>query len=213
MDSEALNGNIGKVDTLIRYLMDSLQSYETGHGDALRPVATEMGQSFNGDCVLLNPVTAAEVREMTAAMDQKFGLVADMITKLSIDARTPGLQSMPTEAQHTNVCHKSPHQRSSSPPGQISTAKFETGTHFNEDRQRSHSLSPVSPVTPGLLIRNLSRGSDAWREAVKQWNESDPISGLPALKDWPHAWYSKQNKTAFASKRMQRQRIAEAYES
>jgi hypothetical protein len=206
-----LNGS--KVDTLIRYLVDSLQSYETGHGDALRPVPTEIDQSFNGDHVLSNPVTAVEVREMTAAMDRKFTLVADMITKLSIDPRSTGLQSMPTKAQHiVHTHHESPpYQRFSSPPDRPTAADLETSTNFDEDHQRS--LSPASPVTPGLLIRNLPRGSDAWHEAVKQWNDRDPISGLPALKDWPRAWYSKQNKTTFASKRMQRQKIAEAFES
>ncbi|KAJ7933625.1 hypothetical protein B0H13DRAFT_1480033, partial [Mycena leptocephala] len=34
------------VDTLMKYLLDSLQSYENGHGDALCPVPQEADKSF-----------------------------------------------------------------------------------------------------------------------------------------------------------------------
>ncbi|KAK6987789.1 hypothetical protein R3P38DRAFT_2366098, partial [Favolaschia claudopus] len=35
-----------QVDTLMRYLLDSLHSYEIGHGDALYPFRTEPDKSF-----------------------------------------------------------------------------------------------------------------------------------------------------------------------
>ncbi|KAF8233405.1 hypothetical protein L208DRAFT_1048733, partial [Tricholoma matsutake] len=37
------------VDTLMRYLIDSLQRYETDQSDALCPMQTEADQSFMGD--------------------------------------------------------------------------------------------------------------------------------------------------------------------
>ncbi|KAJ7898823.1 hypothetical protein B0H14DRAFT_3554223 [Mycena olivaceomarginata] len=41
-----------QVDTLMKYLVDSLQSYETGHGDALCPVPHEADKSFMGEHLL-----------------------------------------------------------------------------------------------------------------------------------------------------------------
>ncbi|KAJ7182077.1 hypothetical protein C8R46DRAFT_1314001 [Mycena filopes] len=45
-----------QVDTLMRYLLDSLQSYESGHGDALYPFRNEPAKSFMGDSNALQRV-------------------------------------------------------------------------------------------------------------------------------------------------------------
>lgn len=57
-----------QVDTLMRYLIDSLQRYETDQSDALCPMQTEADQSFMGDHVLICPVTTDELRLFSSAM-------------------------------------------------------------------------------------------------------------------------------------------------
>ncbi|KAK7013580.1 hypothetical protein R3P38DRAFT_3576197 [Favolaschia claudopus] len=49
-----------QVDTLMRYLLDSLQSYKTGHGDALYPFRTEPDKSFMGEHNALQPPSTAD---------------------------------------------------------------------------------------------------------------------------------------------------------
>ena len=44
----------------MKYLIDSLQSYETGHGNALHPIHTEPDKSFMSDHIAMQPVTAEE---------------------------------------------------------------------------------------------------------------------------------------------------------
>ncbi|KAJ7884814.1 hypothetical protein B0H14DRAFT_3740898 [Mycena olivaceomarginata] len=54
-----------QVDTLMRYLLDSLQSYESGHGDALNPHRLEMDKSFMGDYEVLKAPTVGEFRTLS----------------------------------------------------------------------------------------------------------------------------------------------------
>jgi hypothetical protein len=51
-------------DTLIRYLLDELHSYEEDHSDALCPVQREAEGSLLGEHVLVQPVSTQEVRLM-----------------------------------------------------------------------------------------------------------------------------------------------------
>ncbi len=44
----------------MKYLIDSLQSYKSGHCDALHPVLKEPDKSFMGDHILDKPVTTGE---------------------------------------------------------------------------------------------------------------------------------------------------------
>jgi hypothetical protein len=64
---------------------------------------------------------------------------------------------------------------------------------------------------PGVVIPNLKRGPEAWRDAVHQWNDPDPSTGK-ALKDWPQEWYTGMMKDVTGSKRAQRKYIALEYE-
>ncbi|KAJ7875889.1 hypothetical protein B0H14DRAFT_2568489 [Mycena olivaceomarginata] len=47
------------------YLLDSLQSYESGHGDALNPHRLEMDKSFMGDYEVLKAPTVGEFRTLS----------------------------------------------------------------------------------------------------------------------------------------------------
>jgi hypothetical protein len=64
---------------------------------------------------------------------------------------------------------------------------------------------------PDVQIPNIRRGPEAWKEAVKQWEEGDPDTGFKALKDWPEEWYTGSQRLHFATKRSQRRVIADEY--
>jgi hypothetical protein len=55
----------------MKYLIDSLQSYESGHGNALYPIRAEPEKSFMGDHIAMQTVTAEEFQEMKRSVDQK----------------------------------------------------------------------------------------------------------------------------------------------
>lgn len=58
-------------DTLIKYLLDELASYENDHRDALCPISRQANTSFNGDHILTPQISAAEMRELICAINRK----------------------------------------------------------------------------------------------------------------------------------------------
>jgi hypothetical protein len=64
---------------------------------------------------------------------------------------------------------------------------------------------------PGVLVPDLGHRPSAWKRAIKQWEEYDPMMKC-ALKDWPKEWYSGVMRTVTGSKRSQRQIVFEEYE-
>ena len=55
-------------DTLIKYLVDSLQSFESGHGDALHPIPIDPINFFMGDHTAMAPATTEEVHQLSASI-------------------------------------------------------------------------------------------------------------------------------------------------
>jgi len=53
---------------LIKYLVDSLQSFENGHGDALHPIPIDPTNFFMGDDSAIKPATSEEVRQLAASV-------------------------------------------------------------------------------------------------------------------------------------------------
>ncbi|KAF8625509.1 hypothetical protein AX17_006821 [Amanita inopinata Kibby_2008] len=78
-------------------------------------------------------------------------------------------------------------------------------------RKDQDDTPPLRPIPTDLLIPDLPRGPNSWREAIKQW-DGDPSSGLLGLKDWPDDWFRGASRTKFGSKRSLRKLIAEEYE-
>ncbi|KAF8991451.1 hypothetical protein BDZ89DRAFT_1030987 [Hymenopellis radicata] len=66
-----------------------------------------------------------------------------------------------------------------------------------------------SAVIPGLP---KGRPAQAWRLAVKQWNEVDSATGY-ALKDWPESWYTGRSQTNMGNNRRNRELVALAFAS
>jgi len=53
---------------LIKYLVDSLQSFENGHGGALHPIPIDTTNFFMGDDSAMKPATSEEVRQLAASV-------------------------------------------------------------------------------------------------------------------------------------------------
>lgn len=56
--------NVMQRDTLIRYLLDELNTYEEDHSDALAPVDRRASESYAGEAAEMGPVSAAECRNL-----------------------------------------------------------------------------------------------------------------------------------------------------
>jgi hypothetical protein len=197
--------NIKQVDTLIKYLVDSLQSYESGHENALHPVALEMEQVFMGEHVAFKPATCGDVQQVHAFIDHRLKTFMSDFTLL---------KGVGTDQAGRPIEHPAPPCLSfQQPPSSI---------HSQLDKQVP--IPPMVPETPsqplpqfqalpihGVFISDLGRQPGAWRRAVKQWEEVDPAMGC-ALKDWPLEWYTGDMRTITGSKRSQRQTIFNEYE-
>jgi hypothetical protein len=185
---------------LIKYLVDSLQSYETSHGDALRPVQHDAEKAFCGEEGLTNLVTSAEFREVCASSDRKFSLqfkeLCDLTDyKLTLLMDTLSSKQVETGPIRTQACpttiYSSPYSSSSSSPSQPPSSPEEPSAALPstsaEPPSAPDDLPNQSGSPPALHIPNLRHGENAWRDALKQWQEGDREKGLLVpLKDWPN---------------------------
>lgn len=222
-----------QVDTLMKYLLDSLQSYENGHGDALQPVPSGFSESFIGERIEEAPVTAREVRELKRSVDEKFESidrsldqkmdeVIDVVTRIT--SEFTGTQTCrsgirnPPECRAERSVHAGRLGWMPYPPRAVSVASSSSDVpneaaslagplSMRVQSEKGHRVAPIQ----GVNIPNLRAGPDAWRDAIKQWEEGDPATGLVALKDWSEAWYRGTMRTFTASKRHERELIVIAY--
>ncbi|KAJ7151417.1 hypothetical protein C8R43DRAFT_1087984 [Mycena crocata] len=209
-----------QVDTLMRYLMDSLQSYETGHGDALCPIPKEADKSFMGDHLLVKPVVTEEFRMISSKL-----LTA--IADISLGNRAVGGNSTsitPTvfsSIAATSSSQTAPSQEAALVP-YVSLAIKTTPTDLSFSSFLSSATNPAASVTsppvplseqvkliPGVFIPDLAKGDFAWREALRQWEE--PNGRLPPLRDWSVDWFTGGMRKVTGSKRNQRKLIAQEY--
>jgi len=220
-----------QVDTLIKYLVDSLQSYESGHGDALHPIPLDPEKIFMGDHLALKPVTNEEFFWLKHSIgighiDEKLDAV--MSTVASAMAPSSDLVSCAVpERSHMLCIHQSPSTRISyhhsdcvqvpSLPTLIPSSvdllhhvRSGSGSVIIADQSEAGTVSTL-PIS-GVSIPDLGHGPGAWRKAIKQWQEVDPVTNLCVLKDWPKNWYTGVMRTVTGSKRSQRQIVFEEYE-
>ncbi|KAK6992360.1 hypothetical protein R3P38DRAFT_3373026 [Favolaschia claudopus] len=194
------------VDTLMKYLLDSLQSYETGHADALCPVQHEVDKRFMGEHILVKPVTTADFRATTAELMAQLKTISLNSSNCrlpapppirshltaSVPANTAPASSTSTSAQHNSL------------PEIISTP--------NTPSRRNSRLSEQVEVVPGVSIPDLKKGDRAWLEAVRQWEDGDPDQHLTALRHWPPEHYSGGMRMVTGLKRSQRKLIFDEYD-
>jgi hypothetical protein len=212
-----------QVDTLMKYLLDSLQNYEVSHMDALRPIEQEDSGGFCGEKMLTSPVTSAELREFVSSTDRKFDVLMDTLNNIRDASREPASGKAHTNRSRPAITspYPPPSQRprvaalANQPAPKPSNPPQTTPPTLPSSAQ-TLPLAPPSSVDPlnqpqppaDLLIPGLPHGKDAWREAVKQWEKGDPSAGLHlALKDWPKPWYSRARSQNFGAKRRIREII------
>ncbi|KAF8969669.1 hypothetical protein BDZ97DRAFT_1902438 [Flammula alnicola] len=178
-------------DTLIKYLVDSLQSFENSHGDALHPIPIEPGDFFLGDHIRKTPSIWHSGGPSTAN-DFEFGVDPSLDPELAMPV-TVGINTTPANA----ISHQ--------------VDPFQSGPPTSSCSSRSRSVSPSTLPLPGVSIPSLGRAAGAWRRALKQWTEVDPETGL-ALKDWPAKWYSGLMRDKTGSLRSQRELLFTEYQ-
>ena len=178
-----------QVDTLMKYLIDSLQSYEMDYGDALCPMQNEPDRSFMGDHVLMQPVTVNEFRMFTSALMSTL-----KAPPVCLPTNIPGLSI-------TSPVSVSP-DTSSFPSPIIPVPALEN--------PESTNVAKSIPLA-GVYIPDLPRRRGGWRIALQQWYDVDPKTGR-SLKDWPDEWFKDSMKSKTAAKRSQRALIAHKFE-
>lgn len=224
-------------DTLVRYLLDELHTYETDYSDALSPISRGADASLAGEHALTRPASTEELRMVHASVAADVnGLRNDMRSLASVVVQAAcstaiALQHVDSSHRFTNI-PECVSRTTTPPPTPVDTA----------ERPLSHSL--VSPIpaaasatssasrqsrvpattstsqklpTPGLVIPRIpvtringtsSPKNKSWKEIVEHWLVGDRDRGLTTpLKDWPKEWYQGANRR-FASKYHQRATIA-----
>jgi hypothetical protein len=220
--------NVQQVDTLIKYLVDSLQSYESGHGDALHPIPLDSKKIFMGDHLALKPVTNHEFYQFKnnlGRLDEKLDAIISTVAlatgpPTTSNAAGPDCTQTLINHSQTRIRH-SPYGRPASVSGSalvsipIANPVEDSGCIFPVNGQATMATvqrtSKLNLPISGVLVPDLGHSSGAWRRAIKQWEEYDPMTKC-ALKDWPKEWYSGVMRTVTGSKRSQRQIVFEEYE-
>ncbi|KAJ7442897.1 hypothetical protein B0H11DRAFT_1932093 [Mycena galericulata] len=144
----------------MRYLMDSLQSYETGHSNALCPIPREADKSFMGDHLLLKPVDTGEFRLFTSQILKSLGDI------------TSGAQSgfRITTGTMADIGGASAQFPSSSQLYFITELDRWMTSGVNPNIAIPHIETAVLPtkkvnIIPGVYIPDLTKNDFAWKEA------------------------------------------------
>ena len=200
---------------MIKYLVDSLQSCENSHGDALYPIPIDPTNFFMGDDSAMKPATSEEVRQLAASVHRTVNTLSTTVhSALSQTANARTLSSLQSNlgglTESINVARSGEALNLNSQiVGVKLTANLNSISSF--ESQNSRSASPSSLPIAGVSIPSLGHAPGAWRQAVKQWTEVDPQTGL-TLRDWPAKWYTGLMRTTTGSLCGQQQIIFEEYE-
>lgn len=191
----------------MKYLIDSLQSYEMDYSDALCPMQNEPDQSFMGDHILTQPVT---VNKFCMFMSTLMSTLKTPLASMCPPMNNAGLSI-------TSPVSVSP-DTSSSPSPILPTGQL----NFLLPDQAAATLVPASenpestnmakliPLA-GIYIPDLPQCRGGWHIALQQWNDVNPKTGQ-ALKDWPDEWFKDAMKSKTATKQSQWALIAHKFE-
>ncbi|KAJ7920082.1 hypothetical protein B0H13DRAFT_1867987 [Mycena leptocephala] len=160
-----------QVDTLMRYLLDSLQSYESGHGDALNPHRLEMDKSFMGDHDVLKAPTVGEFRTLS---DKILTKLNNFSTQIHCTHLPPahGATTAGSMAEAFNLMSLPPVTAlSTSNPSPVI---FVQPTIWSQPSPHHHpNPAPQSDAAtlplPGISVPSVGKDAMAWRRAVDQW--------------------------------------------
>jgi len=194
-DHSMLTNSACQVDTLMKYLFDSLQNYESSHSDALCPIQDEPDQSFMGDQKALQPLTNHEFRHFSTSI---FDTMNSLKTTLEL-AMQGGISltgtgnTPPIIWQHPNLSPGTPvHPGSSSggaawpvmatdsaPPSQLLASAILAASGSNN----GHTLNPF-PVPSSSVSTHRMRQSKSSQQRLA------PLPGavIPDIPRGPTAW-------------------------
>ncbi|KAK6992392.1 hypothetical protein R3P38DRAFT_3226262 [Favolaschia claudopus] len=184
-----------QVDTLMRYLLDSLHSYEIGHGDALYPFRTEPDKSFMAEHnkQILTKLDGLVSQAHKCLFSESHHLRDDIVCQSSVN--------------HSLSC-----ATSISGPEAPSLQQLPSG-NTSSDEDPDTGITAVLPVS-GAIIPAVGRDCDAWKRAIAQWYHGDPSQGLHVpLKDWPASWHTGSMRLVTGTLYSNRKLLAEEYES
>ncbi|KAF8956169.1 hypothetical protein BDZ97DRAFT_1708433 [Flammula alnicola] len=211
-------------DTLIRYLLDELYTYEEDHSDALCPFDHQVSLSHAGEHAEIKPLTAAESRalftEQSLVLEQRFRQLTSLLEPLyarqgmlnHASLIGPGIYP-PAQAQQIGSTFTGAIPQ----PSNIhpSSGVLVNNTYLNSsnilmagdgidkgsDTCRKNSRPNTSKRAPSLqnpthIVPEISRalGAEAWEQVIKDWEEADPLRSLHVALKDWHPDWHKQNK-------------------
>ncbi|KAJ7931844.1 hypothetical protein B0H13DRAFT_1857499 [Mycena leptocephala] len=187
-----------QVDTLMRYLMDSLQSYESGHGDALNPHRLEADKSFIGDHDALKAPTVAEFRTLSenifTQLDDFSAQIRSNHSPSNPDAPIHG--SVTTAFNFMSLSALAPASAAALPTTATTSSNVIPPNNFSQSSpgQDPSPMDEDEPTTvmplPAVSIPGVGRDANSWRRAIDQWEIGDPNVGMIPQKDWPLRYYT-----------------------
>ena len=167
----------------MKYLFNSLQSYESGHGDALCPIQDKPDKSFMGDHKSLKLVTNEDLRLFSSSLFDTLKIMLGsqpimhpfMGTSMSLAAQHPSLTLLGA-SEPAPIITSGHHVTSPATPSPTSSSDMNPNQPpLTKQRLSQQHMAPV----PGAMIPDIPQGPNAWKVAIQQWD------GF--LRDWePH---------------------------
>ncbi|KAK6984285.1 hypothetical protein R3P38DRAFT_3410020 [Favolaschia claudopus] len=206
-------------DTLIKYLLDELNTYEDDYSGMLLPTKPDTDKSFLGEATSTAPAIAenitmlhqslsADIRTLSTEFDKLLRIVAAAVT-------APGNFAPTTiQIQTLSTSHPFVSGRPAIPsfPSRVTPASSVSSVNLASSLQsQPPALTRGRPLPDaGLIVpdRPKSKRSESWIIIVQHWEDGDAEHGLTtSLKDWPKDWLLGTNKP-LAMKHTQQRIIA-----
>ncbi|KZP03242.1 hypothetical protein FIBSPDRAFT_1019175 [Athelia psychrophila] len=195
-------------DTLIKYLLDELHSYEQDHSDALCPIPRNASLSHAGAAALVEPLCRDEARHMLemhsvetkkVIQETMMGVLTSVCEQWLQHHHGPVISYHHSEQPiwpSTPLLPSAPSFPSSLPSA--STMGLVLDHRGSLDKQTPNPnlmLIPTRPQSPSRtppanssstcispavvqIIPRVPNGESGWRQVVKDWENADPNRGL-----------------------------------
>ncbi|KAF9554927.1 hypothetical protein CPC08DRAFT_696122 [Agrocybe pediades] len=212
-------------DTLIRYLLDELYTYEEDHSDALNPNSKTVTTATEGEAAT-GPENRPQQSYHTVHAppssllnDAPFALAS---SGTNLPTTSSSLSTLPPQfpphdwhhIAHQPIFPSHPGTRAHSlnlsavtvdatPAAQAPLSTAPPAIHNGA----ASNLNSLNHIIPGLPRRTPT--SKAWEVVVRDWENADPSRSLyVALKDWDPQWHSRSGLSQLYG---QRAKIAEEF--
>ncbi|KAJ3845839.1 hypothetical protein EV368DRAFT_90008 [Lentinula lateritia] len=196
-----------KCDTLIRYLLDELNTYEEDHSDALAPIDRRASESHAGEAAEMGLLSAAEGRQL-------FTMVGSTIKKEFAAIYTARLPQGPAPYspypyQGYIIWPSPPLPKSSfipSPSSYLSQMAAPAPNQAIYASTASSAPQPSTKILPELdyrpIIPKIRPSPSAWKQVIIDWEHPDPSRDHHyALKDWKPEWAKVTQQAALYGQR------------